>query len=203
MQFTLPETNIAHENPIFPGKYTMIFHGYVSLQECRGWNSHFILGLLHGRGHLREFQGELRTVIPECHCKFNVFRFDDYINSATFLFIRNQLHVFLSRNLRSFPISSLCQRHWSVWIRAIHAMDPSRDQGDWRMTISWIRCWKTPSEVDGCFDDVGRSVGHMFKEWKWKGVKRHVLKIRIAMYDWSFKISTKMFDFRRNKNVKD
>ncbi len=34
---TLPETNIAHENPIFPGKYHQnggIFHGYVSFREC-------------------------------------------------------------------------------------------------------------------------------------------------------------------------
>ena len=35
--YTLPETNIAHENPIFPDKIPSkwwISHGYVSLQEC-------------------------------------------------------------------------------------------------------------------------------------------------------------------------
>jgi len=35
LSYTLPETNIAHENPVFPGKKWWIFHGYVSFQECR------------------------------------------------------------------------------------------------------------------------------------------------------------------------
>ena len=37
MVSTLPETNIANENPIFPGKYHQnggFSMGYVSLQDC-------------------------------------------------------------------------------------------------------------------------------------------------------------------------
>ena len=41
---TVPETNIANENLIFPGKYHQnewIFHGYTGLQEC-GFSQHLL-----------------------------------------------------------------------------------------------------------------------------------------------------------------